>query len=137
MLILETTFSAIDSPKRFVQYTVEVGAFQVLFNLQWAIWDVFSLQSFLHQFNALFILPVKFTQNRQNKQWHFYSTSKNSPQAILINHRLEHSHGALLKSKKFSGLCAQWQWPMSQCKWYSESTTHTTKYCNIFKKTYM
>ena len=26
--------------------------------------------------NGLFILPVKFTQNRQNKQRHFYSTSK-------------------------------------------------------------
>ena len=57
--------------------------------------------------NGLFILPVKFTQNRQNKQQHFYSTSK-------INHRLSKSivgwniHMAHSRNHKFlSRLCAQ------------------------------
>ena len=57
--------------------------------------------------NGLFILPVKFTQNRQNKQRHFYSTGK-------IARRLSksivdwHIHMVRSRNRKvLSGLCAQ------------------------------
>ena len=56
---------------------------------------------------GLFILTVKFTQNQQNKQQHFYSTGK-------IAHRLSKSivgwniHMARSRNRIiFSGLCAQ------------------------------
>ena len=57
--------------------------------------------------NGLFILPVKFMQNRQNKQQHFYSTGK-------IAHKLSKSivgwniHMARSPNQKIlSRLCAQ------------------------------
>ena len=60
-------------------------------------------------FYGLIILPVKFMQNRQNKQQHFYSTGK-------IAHRLSkliaHWNIRMVRSqnrKILSGLCAQWE----------------------------
>ena len=78
------------------------------------------------QRNALFILLVKFMQNRQNKQRHFHSTGKIAcrlSQLIIV----WNIHMVCSQNQNIlSGLIAQWV--------YSESTTHTTKYCNIFKK---
>ena len=58
---------------------------------------------------GLFILPVKITQNQQNKQQHFYSTGK-------IARRLSKSivgwniHMVDSQNRKIlSGLCAQWE----------------------------
>ena len=58
-------------------------------------------------YHGLFILPVKFTQNRQNKQRHFYSTGE-------IARRLSKSiagwniHMARSPNQEIlSGLCAQ------------------------------
>ena len=61
----------------------------------------------LYYFMGPFILPVKFTQNRQNKQRHFYSNGK-------IARRLSKSivgwniHMARSRNRKIlCGLCAQ------------------------------
>ena len=70
--------------------------------------EVFILPvRFMPSINGLLILPVKFTQNWQNKQRHFYSTSN-------IARRLSKSivawkiHMGRSRNWKFlSGLCAQ------------------------------
>ena len=73
--------------------------------------------------NRLLILPVKFTQNRQNKQRHFYSTVK-------IARRLSKSivgwsiHMARSQNWKFlSGLCAQWEGvsAVQVMQWFNDS----------------
>ena len=79
---------------------------------------------------GLFILPVKLTQNRQNKQRHFYSTGK-------IARRLSKSivgwniHMARSRNRKIlSGFCAQ-----SHCSARDAVIQRLTpqKHCNIFK----
>ena len=64
---------------------------------------------------GLFILTVKFTQNQQNKQQHFYSTGK-------IAHRLFKSivgwntHRHILKIEKFFLDCVHNGKESVQCK---------------------
>ena len=74
--------------------------------------------------NRLFILPVKFTQNRKNKQRHFYSTGK-------IARKLSKSIIAWniwRNLKILSGLCAQQQGVSAVIQWPTPQ-----KYCNVFK----
>ena len=73
-------------------------------------------------FYGLVILPVKFMQNRQNKQQHFYSTGK-------IAHRLSKSIAhwnirmARSRNRKIlSGLCAQWEGVSAVLmQWFNDS----------------
>ena len=60
-------------------------------------------------FFGLFILPVKFTQNRQNKQPHFYSTGKiaRRPSKSIVGWNIHMARSRNRNKKILSGLCAQ------------------------------
>ena len=91
--------------------------------------EVFILPvRFMPSINGLLILPVKFTQNWQNKQRHFYSTSN-------IARRLSKSIVAwkIHMGRSFWIVCTAGK---SQCS-ASDAVIQRPrpqKYCNVFKR---